>query len=214
MEFSKLLIQRRKELGLSQEALAQEIQVSRQAISKWENGDSYPDLPKLIALSNVLNISLDQLCGRNQEVIQNNTIQKEMKKTNKKSWLIIPIILISFLLGTLVTKKEEIHIPDNIQVFDTKLDYYDGKLHIALNTNIVEEQFTYEIVLTSFNSNNETKKYELECNVGVCSAVFYSKPLKDTNVSLMISNENESKTTLFMKDLMINETVWHYLPVK
>ena len=40
MNFSEILIQRRKQLGLSQESLAEKIQVSRQAVSKWETGVS------------------------------------------------------------------------------------------------------------------------------------------------------------------------------
>ena len=44
MNFSEILIQRRKQLGLSQESLAEKIQVSRQAVSKWETGEAMPDM--------------------------------------------------------------------------------------------------------------------------------------------------------------------------
>ena len=64
MEFSHQLLQARKRRGLSQLELAEQIGVSRQAVSKWETGEAAPDLVKLLALAEALGISLDQLCGR------------------------------------------------------------------------------------------------------------------------------------------------------
>lgn len=64
MAFSENLVHRRKALGLSQEELAGKLQVSRQAVSKWETGDAMPDLPNLLALAEALSLSLDALCGR------------------------------------------------------------------------------------------------------------------------------------------------------
>lgn len=52
---------RRKLMGLSQEDLAQRMNVSRQSVTKWETGQSAPDLDRLIQLSDVLRISLDDL---------------------------------------------------------------------------------------------------------------------------------------------------------
>ena len=53
----------RKEHHLSQEELAEKLNVSRQAISKWECGESSPDTDNLIELSKIYNISLDELVG-------------------------------------------------------------------------------------------------------------------------------------------------------
>ena len=51
MPFNEILARERKARGLSQEDLAARIQVSRQAVSKWETGDAMPDLNKLLALA-------------------------------------------------------------------------------------------------------------------------------------------------------------------
>lgn len=64
MTFSEILARERKARSLSQEALADRVQVSRQAVSKWETGDATPDFPKLLALADALDMSLDALCGR------------------------------------------------------------------------------------------------------------------------------------------------------
>ena len=53
----------RRKQGLSQEQLAEKINVSRQTVSKWESGQSTPDLPKLLALAEVYSLSLDELVG-------------------------------------------------------------------------------------------------------------------------------------------------------
>jgi Predicted transcriptional regulators len=61
MSFADNLQSIRKEKQLSQEDLAERIGVSRQAISKWEQGSGYPETEKLLALSQDLNVSLDYL---------------------------------------------------------------------------------------------------------------------------------------------------------
>jgi transcriptional regulator with XRE-family HTH domain len=61
MSFADNLQNIRKEKQLSQEDLAERIGVSRQAVSKWEQGSGYPETEKLLVLSQELNVSLDYL---------------------------------------------------------------------------------------------------------------------------------------------------------
>lgn len=61
MKFNEKLIELRKAKGLSQEELGNELGVSRQTVSKWELGQSYPDFQKLVLLSDFFDISLDKL---------------------------------------------------------------------------------------------------------------------------------------------------------
>ena len=58
-QLSEKILQCRKKAGLSQEALAEILGVSRQAISKWEIGDAVPDLPKLVALAKAFDVSTE-----------------------------------------------------------------------------------------------------------------------------------------------------------
>lgn len=58
---SENIFRYRRSLGLSQEQLAERIGVSRQTVSKWEGGQSTPDVDKLIALADCFGISLDDL---------------------------------------------------------------------------------------------------------------------------------------------------------
>ena len=61
MRFHDKLQKLRKEKGFSQEALAEILGVSRQAISKWESGQTYPETDKLIILSEIFGVTLDSL---------------------------------------------------------------------------------------------------------------------------------------------------------
>ena len=61
IEFANRLIALRKDHGLSQEELAAKLQVSRQAVSKWECGESSPDTDNLVALAKIYGITLDEL---------------------------------------------------------------------------------------------------------------------------------------------------------
>ena len=61
MKFNEKLQKLRKDNNFSQEQLANEIGVSRQSVSKWESGTSYPEMDKLLTLAKIFNITLEQL---------------------------------------------------------------------------------------------------------------------------------------------------------
>ena len=63
VELAERLTSLRKERGYSQETLAAALNISRQAISKWERGEASPDTDNLIALALLYNVSLDFLVG-------------------------------------------------------------------------------------------------------------------------------------------------------
>lgn len=73
------LAELRKRNGYSQEALAEKMGVSRQAVSKWERGESTPDTDTLIELARLYSVSLDTLVGNEQ-----NEEKKETEKAPKE----------------------------------------------------------------------------------------------------------------------------------
>ncbi|MBR2441844.1 MAG: helix-turn-helix transcriptional regulator [Clostridia bacterium] len=72
--FSRL----RKQLGLKQETIAEKLNITAQAVSKWENDLSAPDISALPLLADILNVSLDELLGR--EVIQTMVVPEGERK--------------------------------------------------------------------------------------------------------------------------------------
>lgn len=61
MNLGEKIFKLRKEKGLSQEALAEKVGTTRQAISKWENNQGFPETEKLLLLSNIFEVSVDFL---------------------------------------------------------------------------------------------------------------------------------------------------------
>lgn len=103
MEFKDNLLKYRKEKGLSQEELALLCNVSRQAISKWENGLANPDMDNLKLLSRSLHVSIDELLG-NMEVPKAEKVVyvktgygKEY--TSKASFLQMPLVQVNIGRG-------------------------------------------------------------------------------------------------------------------
>lgn len=82
MSFGEKLYKLRKEKGLSQEALAEKLHTSRQAVSKWENGQGYPETEKLMRLGTIFGVSMDYLLKDSEEPSLNQTsgyyVSKEM----------------------------------------------------------------------------------------------------------------------------------------
>ena len=67
MSFQEQLQTLRKARGLSQEKLAEIMGISRQAVAKWEVGQSYPDIARLISISDFFNVSIDKLVNDYEE---------------------------------------------------------------------------------------------------------------------------------------------------
>ena len=81
MNLSDNLKRLRKENNLSQEELAEKLGVSRQSVSKWESNAAYPEMDKLIQISNMFNVGIDELLNKDirevrEEVQSKNTINK------------------------------------------------------------------------------------------------------------------------------------------
>lgn len=76
---------------LSQDDLAKKLYISRQAISKWENGDATPDIENLVKLADILEVSLDQLVKGDQKVpSQENKIEDDLHLLNNREYTINP----------------------------------------------------------------------------------------------------------------------------
>lgn len=111
-KISKFIYELRKEKNLSQYQLADLIPISRQAVSKWERGKTIPDTQTLVILSNIFEVSINELLTG--ERLQNNSIEqleettlsildqsnkktKKIKRITITSLIIIIVLLLSFL---------------------------------------------------------------------------------------------------------------------
>ncbi len=85
MTFKEKIVRLRKIKGLTQDEFASAVGVSRQAVYKWESGQSYPEVSKLLEMKVLFNISIDDLLDENYEVLlPEKKKKKRVKKENEQ----------------------------------------------------------------------------------------------------------------------------------
>lgn len=97
MKIGEIIQRERTRLGLSQEKLAEQVGVSRQAVSKWELGDAMPDTDKLVPLARALGISVDTLLDHHPQETEETPKEREEKKPGWLAlhwyWIGVPLAL-------------------------------------------------------------------------------------------------------------------------
>lgn len=110
MNFGEKLFKLRKDKGLSQEALAEKLNTTRQAISKWENDQGFPETEKLLMIGNVFDVSIDYLL---KESVENNE--------EKEGYYVSREMAEGFLLSTQKTAR---HIALGFALFTLAFEPY------------------------------------------------------------------------------------------
>lgn len=119
MEFNNKLYELRKQKGFSQEELAHRLNVSRQTVSKWEIGESAPDMEKLVAISELFEVSLDELVkgeepeptGTSAQIVKSDfysdvkehVLTEDNKQKVKKGLKIVGIVVGIFVLIDIIS---------------------------------------------------------------------------------------------------------------
>lgn len=106
MKFNEKLINLRKQKGLSQEELGYKLNLTRQTLSKWELGETTPEMSKLAEISKFFGVSVDSLLNEAEKlkIEDKKTVNDEQK--NKKAVLIMLAILVIFIIVTNLAMKE------------------------------------------------------------------------------------------------------------
>ena len=119
MRFEEKIVELRKQKGLSQEELAEQLGVSRQAVSRWELGQTLPDIPNLLQLCELFGVSADYLVRDEEQVAAKSDqsaktivkLTREREKTRAKArqyyycgWVEI-LMGISMMLAYLIDSK-------------------------------------------------------------------------------------------------------------
>ena len=98
MELGNKIKYYRNEKELSQEELAERVYVSRQTISNWENNKSYPDINSIVLLSEIFEISIDNLIKGDVEQMKKEINSEEVKKLNFYATMMAILILVATIL--------------------------------------------------------------------------------------------------------------------
>ena len=83
-KFGKAFSNLRKNADMTQNEVADKLNLSRQAVSKYERGESFPDISVLVSVADLFNITLDQLIGYGEPTNGESLIFKNVAKGMKK----------------------------------------------------------------------------------------------------------------------------------
>lgn len=181
MNFSEKLISLRKKEGLSQEELGYKLNVTRQTVSKWELGQTTPDMDKLSEMAKIFNISVDQLINGTETmedkttVIEDQPIDQNEKRSSKNKIIIFILVgALIIVLGLMAVKIFTGGIgksPDSMAssffdkffgLFDKAIDTQQQMLNNVDNdmlSNKVENMFyNVEDILTNYSQNGIAKE--------------------------------------------------------
>ena len=95
VEAGKAIRGLRERAGMSQDDLASRVYVSRQTISSWENGKTYPDLRSLLLLSDVFDATVDEIVGKDVNTMAKN-IDRSAKALNRLAYLMLGSFVLFF----------------------------------------------------------------------------------------------------------------------
>ena len=151
MELNEQIKKYRTEMNISQEELAEKIYVTRQSISNWENGKTYPDIHSLLLLSSLFGISLDQLVKGDIEIMKDLIKKEEIEKMNRYGsiytvmliatvvsavplfmwlgvWAFIPWGIIWAISLYFAFKVEKVKKDNDVQTYKEIVAFSEGKL--------------------------------------------------------------------------------------
>ena len=182
MKFGDNLRQIRKNKKMSQEQLAEKVNVTRQSVSKWENGESYPEMNNILELCKIFNCKLNDLVhtdmkdisSLDEEIVLNVVKFNEKKQKEVKTlsnvisligkigaivlkvaipFIILAMILVPYVINNVEIKNNEIGFKtENIKIID------ENKIEIH---DIIVGEFEIEDkdydVIEMFNNNSNTK---------------------------------------------------------
>lgn len=144
MNLGKKIAELRKKNNLSQEELAEKVGVARQTISKWEIGDTTPDINQVKIISKIFNISIDELVDNDI----NNVIVEKVSNTEKLAGITIKILKVfGIMLIVFITL---IFLFVIIFMVDMPRNDYDIVGRTKVSCNLDNEKYVYE---AEYNKN-------------------------------------------------------------
>ena len=166
IKIGKLIAKQRKEKGLTQQDLGDKVGVGYRAVSKWETGQTMPDISIINELSEILGITVDELLK--------GELNKQTKTTpkSKKKYLLllIPLIILISSIVFIIRQNNKVYEYDLIGADKTSY-YLEGKMTLKGNTitiNISKIKFNnYDLYSTTIKNYEYMLSVKEKALVGV-----------------------------------------------
>lgn len=172
MELGNEISKRRKEAKLSQEQLAEKLNVTRQTISNWELGQTVPDINQAKELSKIFNISLDELADNNVKDILIEKINKTEKKTGEIQKVLKVFFIAIIIIFIIIIIINLFYIIKRCR--DTNLEK---------KSQILYEKYINNIKVKKFNCKIQNQEYIF--------TIFYDNDFNTIGTNLNLVSEDE-----------------------
>ena len=237
MKFGDNLKLIRKNKKMSQEELAEKVNVSRQSVSKWETGEAYPEMNNILELCKIFNCKINDLVHEDmsdissldEEIVMkvaklNEKKQKQVKALSHTISLIgmigsivlkvaiafvaASMILMPYIAANIKVTEDKVTITnDNIKVIDNKTITLYGIATIGVDEEVSEEQ-----LLEIFDNHSKTELliiFELGSVVLIASLVLTIIVLN--NVQKLFKNIEDGDTPFTLDNVSIIKKISYYL---
>ena len=182
MKFGENLKIIRKNNKMSQEQLAEKVNVSRQSVSKWETGEAYPEMNNILELCKIFNCKINDLIHNDmsdissldEEIIMNvvkfneqkqkkvKTLSNTISLISKISRIILKVAIPFVLLAMILLP----YLISNVEIKDNEISFKNEKITliddntIAINNTMIlsiDEEISKSDIINIFNNNSKTK---------------------------------------------------------
>ena len=214
-----IIMQARKKINMSQNALAKKLFVTRQAVSNWELGKSYPDVSVVFKLCKILNIDIKKIIELDGNLKVENIIEVEKRKTNRRNLIFIVLIIIIFLaiIATIIIvlnrnafvlynvylDSDEFEL-NNAIIVKSKIKNYFQFGTLISNINDTDDKTIYNIMLYKKKNDDDIKvilEQTYNDDIKIVEAYGYKEYFDDYNTSL----DNLYLQISFIKDGVENK---------
>lgn len=216
MSLNEKLIQYRREKEISQEALAEQLGVSRQAVSKWETGESMPELSNLLSLCKIFNTTPNEFFGYDIPSPE-PTPEPSPETTSKKPpvwlmvWLIVSLVL-NIALGSAIglyinhAYNEEVNaivqpqdIPSAFEFREigyriVEVDAKQNIIEVTYRPAVTKEGYVYGVVVTEHKYYPKTYTGKLGADGLVHTEITIKRNSGSGSVTLFINSEGINVT--------------------
>ncbi|MBO5120162.1 MAG: helix-turn-helix transcriptional regulator [Bacilli bacterium] len=237
MKFGDNLKSIRKSKKMSQEDLAERVNVSRQSVSKWETGEAYPEMNNILELCKIFNCKINDLVHKDmsdissldEEIVMkvaklNEKKQKQVKVLSHTISLIGKIgsivlkVAIAFVVASMVLMP---YIASNIKVTEDKVTVTNENIKVVDNKTItlygvatigVDEEVSEEQLLEIFDNHSKTELliyFELGSVILIASLILTIIVLN--NVEKLFKNIEDGETPFTLDNVSIIKKISYYL---
>lgn len=191
-KFGEFIYQKRKKAGLTQDELGRRLGVTNKAVSKWETGETMPEVSMLEALASILNVTVDELLKQKD----NNEVNIKNTKINKFMFVSIIVLLLALILTilffTLRPKNEVVVNQDNYSeyIIINPLDSFDienQKLKLTSSFLLNKECIVKEKITLTISYKINFYYYKEDNTIGVMTYYNRLSTIEILNNELVLS---------------------------